>query len=183
MRAFLASCTLLAIVNSAMMVRLGEAGVPHTLLDLSVFNQTVRLGKVAATVNVIPISRNGAPGLNFTFHSLGSSVYPVGCLSVYEDIRYELLDQTGHLVPIDQDVLRHPPYSGPSVISHAPANMTGRRPTCDSPIVHEWFGFTSVALLYPHLAPGKYVLQMTFAPRHLVQQARFSPVQITITAS
>ena len=135
---------------------------------------------VAGGINVtMRIATNGIANyysFMFVFHS---STYPVGCLSAYRDVHYELRTADKQLVPVDPQTLQHPPYEGPGVLNHVVAGSKGH-PCADNAPSGEWPEFSTLSALYPNLPPGKYTLHITLTPRDVAQHADFAPVAITI---
>jgi hypothetical protein len=143
-----------------------------------VSKQTVTVAGLSATISVEDYS-NLVPARLFIvadWKSVGNTKYPIGCLSVYHDLRYELRDSAGRLIPINQDAVQYPVYDGPAVLNHMstihPLTCAQRPP---------YPGKAALQALYPYLPGGDYTLQITFAPRGLSQEAKLSPVRLTVT--
>lgn len=140
--------------------------------------QTVTVGALSATIEVIPVLPNEYE-INAQFHSSAPSTYAAGCLSAYRDLQYTLYDNNGKVVPLDPEVLRNPPFEGKS-ISGQSAHMLDRPPSCSQNGTRDGGGYALLSKLYPHLPAGTYSLRVSFAPRGLAQQTAFVPVPITI---
>lgn len=85
-------------------------------------DQKVTVDNVAAQVSVIPAGPDYAIEVHFE-----SSSYPVGCLSAYRDLHYELRDSNGRIIPVDPQTLAYPPYER-QVVEHATTSMAGKPP-------------------------------------------------------
>jgi hypothetical protein len=86
------------------------------------FEQTVKIDNITATVRIIGTAGN-AYQVDAEF---SSPSYPVGCLSVYRDLRYQLRDSANRIVPIDAETLKHPPYEMQTITHmtrHGPPNI------------------------------------------------------------
>jgi hypothetical protein len=140
-------------------------------------HQKRAVGGVAATVIVWPLAFG--PSDFMIYAEFESSTYPVGCLSAYRDLRYELRFSDGRLIPADRQTLEHPPSEGPEVLNHVVAGSHGY--ACARNAVNGvWRPRAQFSALYPNLPPGKYTLRISFAPRGWEQHADFTPVPITI---
>lgn len=139
-------------------------------------HQKVVVDDVAATVSVI----NPGNGIRIQAE-FQSSTYPVGCLSAYRDLRYELRASDGRLIPVNQQTLQHPPYEGPQTVNHVIANPSRPAAGCAANAVNGiWRPHALFPALYPNLPPGNYTLHIAFAPHGSGQHADFAPVPITI---
>jgi hypothetical protein len=156
------------IASSAMVAPCGASG----LLD-----ESVTAGGVKVTINVVQPTRN-----EYLIEAkFESSSYPVGCLSAYRDLHYELLDSHNHVIPIDAATVAHPPYEG-QVNNHVTSDMVGKppRPCAENAPGGIWPARAILSDLYPQLAPGDYMLHVSFAPHGSAQLAEFHPVRIEI---
>ena len=142
--------------------------------------ETVKAGDISATVRVDEVVSDGESMLGFSFTSNTSS-YPVRCLSVFRDVQYDLRDNRGHMIPVNPTIFTNPPYSGTKIqsVPYTP-NPSATPMRCDAER-HKAYGQTLLRTLYPHLEAGTYTLNMTFAPRGIVQRQPFSPVRIVLT--
>ncbi len=139
--------------------------------------QKLIAGGVAATIQVAPIGRNDFE-IDVVFRS---STYPVGCLSAYRDLQYELRDTDNRIVPVNQRTLKSPPYEGPGTINHA--TKGDRHDGCAAKAPQGvWPEFARFSALYPNLPSGKYTLHITFAPHGTTQHADFAPIPISVGA-
>jgi hypothetical protein len=139
------------------------------------FAQKLIAGSVAATMRVEPAGPN-----NFQIEvEFRSSTYPVGCLSAYRDLHYELRDADNQIIPVNQQTLKNPPYEGPGEFMHVVKGSHGHNCAANAP-AGVWPEFAQLSALYPNLPPGKYTLRISFAPRGWEQHADFTPVPITI---
>lgn len=136
--------------------------------------EKVVLGGIAATMTVIPVFESDFL-LRF---QLSSSTYPTGCLSAYRDFRYELRSASGQIIAVDPEILKHPPYDGPKIVSGKAGN---RGYGCEGNAIEGvWQTTSRLSPLYPNLPPGNYTLRVTLAPRDMTQHADFVPVPISI---
>jgi hypothetical protein len=144
------------------------------------FRQELVVGGVTATVSVKPypfVQNDFLIEVEFK-----SSKYPVGCLSAYRDLRYELRDSDGRLVPVSQQALKHPPYEGSQLVMHP---VVGGPPRNCATNTNNgiWRAHSVFSALYPSLPLGKYTLRISFTPRETGQHADFAPVPISIEPS
>lgn len=145
----------------------------------SLLNQRVVLGDVAATVIVYP------PGGNEFYIQVHfeSSTYPIGCLSAYQDLQYELFDATNNrTIPINQQAVEHPPFNEGQVVNHVVKGANTGSPCSSNAPMGVWKARARLSVLYPNLPPGKYTLQIIFAPRGIEQRATFSAFPISVEA-
>lgn len=167
MRTVIALCAFLSITAP-----LCCGAYSRVLLD-----QSVTVDDISANVQVFPSCCNDyAINVQFTSTSHG-----VNCLSAYLDLHYELRDSANHIVPIDSETLRHPPYELRAVSHVTKADAHKPATPCTPAPYTVWNGGAYLAKLYPHLTPGKYTLYLSFAPRGMQQHADFKPVSIAIT--
>jgi hypothetical protein len=166
MEAFAGVALMAAVASCA------RGGYPGDLLF-----QKVTLNDIAATARVYVFGLNSIP---IEFHFV-SSTYPVGCLSAYRDVRYELRDMNNRIIPVDQQALERPHDEG-QMLNHVLTRPSPYPCAANAPMgvwnTRAWFD-----ALYPNLPPGKYTLRIAFAPRGTVEQAVFSAVAITIRPS
>lgn len=147
---------------------------PGWTYDLHV--QKVVVNDVAVTVTV---SSFGLNNITITGHFV-SSKYPVGCLSAYKDLRYELRDINNRIIPVNQQALESPQLEGHIL----EPRFVGAHHSCSANASKGVWDTTAwLYVLYPNLPPGKYTLNISFAPRGWAQQADFAPVHITIKPS
>lgn len=148
-----------------------------------ILDQKVTVSDLSATVTVQRMRFNWiAIGVRFESSSF------VSCLSVYKDLRYKLRDEEGTVVPISQETLNSPPFEGATANHVTTAKRQdhqndGCAPQPGMPGVKVIVGRTFLSDLYPHLAPGKYTLHITFAPRDLSGKAELADVPIEILAN
>ena len=109
--------------------------------------------------------------------SRGSTVH-IACLSSHRDLRYELRDSSGKVVPINEQALK--PYGESTWAGPVYVKGKGKDVPCADQEWQQTKLVTILAPLYPDLAPGTYTLQITFAPRGHTHQARFAPIRITV---
>jgi hypothetical protein len=142
-------------------------------------NQKLVVGGIAATVSVIN------PGNGIVVQAeFQSSTYPVGCLSAYRDLRYDLRAGDGRLISVNQETLQHPPYEGPQTLNHVVSSSSKGPVGCAANAVNgTWRPHAQFATLYPNLPPGKYTLRISFVPHGTGQHADFAPVPIFIAPS
>lgn len=136
-------------------------------------NQKVTVNDVAATISIPAGETDFMILVKFQ-----SQKFPVGCLSAYRDLQYELLDAKGAIVPVSQRTLQHPPPEQ-SVFNHVIKGSTGH-PCSENAPMGVWNVRAQFSALYPNLPQGRYTLQITFAPRGTGRQANFTPVKISI---
>jgi hypothetical protein len=142
---------------------------------LSLLNQTVTVGDVTAAVQVKQYKTYVR--IQFDFATPPHSAYPVACLNAYQDVRYELKDESGSIVPVNQATLANPPYDMGYLPNH------GNPYDCKSfgrLYGNRWDVFASLEALYPSLRPGTYQLIITLNPRGSPQTKSLPPVQITM---
>jgi len=152
-------------------LRYGSLGSAAELLD-----QRLVVGGIAATVSVIN------PGNGITVQAVfQSSIYPVGCLSVYRDLRYELRASDGRLISVNQDTVQNQPYEGPQTLNHIISSSSRPAVGCAANAVNGvWRAHALFTALYPNLPQGSYTLHISFVPRGTGQHADFAPVHISI---
>jgi hypothetical protein len=133
------------------------------------------------SVNVFP---DGRAALGVTFASTSASTYPVGCLNAYKDLRYELRDPSGQVVPANPGALAHPPIDAPAVSMHAVSRKYRQgAENCYAAVPHINDRGADLQALYPHLRRGTYTLYVTFAPRGMNgATAVMAPVPINVPA-
>jgi hypothetical protein len=158
----------LALVASVASCRTSGSGAEFSAQKLIV-------GGVATTITVAPAGPNHFE-IDVVFRS---STYPVGCLSAYRDLHYELRDADNQIIPVNQQTLRNPPYEGPREFTHVVKGSHGHDCAANAP-AGIWPEFARLSALYPALPSGKYTLNISFAPRGWAQHADFAPVPITI---
>ena len=140
-------------------------------------NERLVVGDVATTVRVVSFGRNDfAIQVHFV-----SSKYPVGCLSAYRDLHYELRDSNNRVIPINQQTLAHQQWEGQGY-QHVIARATAH-PCAENAPMDVWDARAVFSMLYPNLSPGKYTLHISFTPHDSAQHADFTPVPITIEPS
>jgi len=166
----------ITIRTVAFLAAVASSQCPGYASDL--LSETVTAGGVTATVTVAPSASVRNDFLIWvTFKTSKDSVYPVGCLSAYRDLRYTLRDGDGNLIPVDQETLQHPPFEGPSIVLPHPGvsqSCADRAPN-GVLLLHARF-----SALFPNLVPGTYTLRVSFTPRGTSQSADFAPVLINI---
>lgn len=149
-----------------------RSGAAAALLD-----QKLIVNGIAATVSVTPVGRN-----NFWIDAeFRSSTFPVGCLSAYRDLQYELRSERGRLIPVNPQALNRPQQEQSTVI-HVVKGSTGH-PCSWNAQNGMWNPHALFSILYPGLPAGKYVLRISFAPRGTGHSADFKTVPISIKAS
>jgi hypothetical protein len=85
---------------------LGAVSSPGVQPALS--QQTVKVSGLSATITITPFAPDPKILLvEATWAADPNFKYPLGCLSVYHDLRYELRDSGGHLIRIDEQALEH----------------------------------------------------------------------------
>lgn len=137
--------------------------------------QRVNVQGITATTTVSPLGDTDLQ-IQTTF---ASSTYPVGCLSAYRDMRYELRNSANRVVLIDSRTLQHPPYDGPRTLVHVTTNAPRRDCSHNAP-QGSWFTQAYFSALYPNLEPGRYILIITFGPRSARQSATLTPITLTV---
>lgn len=136
-------------------------------------HQTRMLANITATLDAMQLPANVQIRVDFT--SPPTSNYALPCLSAYRDFRYELVDETGHVVPVDPQILAHPPQEL-RIQNHWP------RIPCERQWAHQGQTLVRLTTLYPNLANGIYTLRITFKPRGAGgQETTFAPIRIAIT--
>jgi len=140
--------------------------------------QTVTAEHLSAAVWIFPVSTSDYE-IYVTFRSSEPAIHPAGCISVYRDFQYTLIDANGRLVPIDQAILAHPPFEHP-LISLSSSDI-GRPYDCRRSGVQQSDARTFLSKLYPKLAPGNYTLRVMFAPRGLTSHVPLTSMAITIS--
>lgn len=135
-------------------------------------HQSRTVANITATLDALQLPSNAQIVINFT--SPVTSKYALPCLSAYRDFRYELLDSTGRIVPIDSQIFVHPPQQF-DIQDHWP------RIPCEKLWNHQGQTLVWLRRLYPSLSNGAYTLHITFAPRGLGnQQVTFAPIHLVI---
>jgi hypothetical protein len=136
--------------------------------------QTLVAGDVTTTMRVTAMGQN-----DFLIEGVfRRSTYPVGCLSAYRDLRYELRGIDNRIIPVNQQTLEHPPYDGPRTLTHVIKVGKGH-PCADNAPQGSWPVAAVFSALYPNLRSGQYTLHITLAPRNMMRHADFAPVPIT----
>jgi hypothetical protein len=133
------------------------------------------------SVNVFP---DGRAAVGVTFANTSASRYPVGCLNAYKDLRYELRDPGGQVVPENSATLSHPPIDFPGVRIHV-ISQNYRHGAVDCHAVPTRLNDRGANLqaLYPHLRRGTYTLRVMFAPTEMNgASAAMDPVPINVPA-
>jgi len=138
-------------------------------------DQTVSTGGVTARAIVEDVGLP-LPLININFSAETRSTYPIGCLSVFQDLRYLLRDRMGRLIPIDEGRLHslRRPYSNFITVN----TMVTPPPDCA-----QWLTYTqsiTVERLYPNLPDGNYTLELILAPRLRTSQAAFRPFPFSL---
>ncbi len=147
------------------------------LAQPNIFKQTVSLNGVDATVQVVQSTVNDFQ-IQFRFHS---EVTGVGCLSAYQDMRYQLLDGTGRLISVNQSALQNHPSEEYGTVNHVISSNRNRLVNCNS-VGQDRLVRAFISALYPQLAAGTYRLQIAFAPRG-TRGVDFAAVYIAINPS
>lgn len=146
-------------------------------------HQKLVVDGIAATVSVID------PGNGIEIQArFESSWYPVGCLSAYRDLRYELRTSGNRVIPMNEQTWQNPPYEGPDIVNHVISGPAPKPPSdCTenavTAISYGWPHRAVFSALYPNLPPGEYALHISFAPHGIVEQGDFAPVRISIAPS
>jgi hypothetical protein len=136
-------------------------------------HQTRTVANITATLDAMQLPANAQIVTNFA--SPATANYALPCLSAYRDFRYELVDGAGRIVPVDPQILAHPPQEL-DIQDHWP------RIPCERQWAHQGQTLVRLRTLYPNLSNGVYTLRITFTPRGVGgQEATFSPIRITIT--
>jgi hypothetical protein len=163
-----------ATLPLAFLALLAAIGLPRCFGSAeTLFHQELVIASISATVSVI----NPGNGIRIEA-DFQSKTYPVGCLSPYRDLRYELRAADGRVIPVSKQALQHPPYDGPQTINHTIASSF--TPHCEGTANGEWPTHALFDELYPNLSPGNYTLHISFAPHGTGQHADFAPVPISI---
>lgn len=165
------------MLTFAILALFAATALPRCFVSASeLLHQMVVVGGVAATVSIkpYPFVRN-----DFIIQAeFKSPTYPVGCLSAYDDLRYELRASDGHIIPVSQQALKHPPQED-HIIMH-PVIGGPPRDCALNTNNGVWRVQSEFSTLYPNVPRGKYALQIIFAPHGAAQQATFAPVPISI---
>lgn len=148
------------------------------------FQQTVRVGDLKATVSIYKVMDPNNPLINVTFSTTGKyATYPIACLSIYQDVRYELRDNAGRLIPISQAALARPAPQGRDIANHVVAaasrshvSASGCKDANNTSASQDTFILT----LYPDIRTGRYTLWITVAPRLSSARVRLNPFEFTI---
>jgi hypothetical protein len=148
-----------------------------TAAALTTSTQQVQVQGINATTKVFP---SGADlEIQTTFES---AVYPVGCLSAYRDLRYELKDSANRVIPLNSHTLQNPPYDGPRMLEPVVANAKPRDCSYNAP-AGKWYTEAFLSALYPNLQPGRYTLSITFAPRSKPQSVTLKTITLNLDTS
>lgn len=144
-----------------------------------VSEQTVTVSGVTATVRVA--EEVGAYVVDGVWKQEPAGHYAIGCLNVYQSLKYDLRDSDGKLVPINQKMLR----DGEPIQQGGHATATFKKNCAAYPAHESRLLLTNLPQpfpsLYSHLRPGTYTLQLTFVPAGLPERAMLKPVSITIS--
>jgi hypothetical protein len=164
-----------------------RSSTPGFLLD-----QKVVVNGITATVTMY----DRGTGIISVTGEFESSWYPVECLSLYRDMRYELRASDNRIIPMNEQTWQHPPDDAVfGSMNHVVRNRPGHRQTYQydcgyivPPLYHSTTlsaaaSYPLLPTLYAHLPPDEYTLHMSFAPHGIVEQADFAPVRISITPS
>lgn len=151
--------------------------IPASWIILS--KQTATVAGITATIRVV-VEYRGMYGVDGVWTQQPASHYAIGCLDAYRSLKYELRDSGGHVVPVNKELLR----SGDvlAVGGHAAATYKencAAYPPRESGVLLANLR-NRLPSLYGNLHPGKYTLQITFAPAGLTQEATLEPISITI---
>ena len=147
--------------------------------------QTVTVAGITAIVRVTADNAWGNYDVYGMWSQPSASHYAIGCLDVYRSLKYELRDSGGHLMPINQKKLRqgepltaseHVPNTYKADCSAYPPHESVMLLTDLKDPAHR----RAFPSLYPGLRPGKYALQLTFAPVAISEKALFKPVSLII---
>jgi hypothetical protein len=153
---------------------LSAATLCGTASSWHLLDQEATVGGIQVTVSVFQVTRNQYM-IDAAFKS---NSYPVGCLSVYRDFHYTLVDSSNRVVPVNDETLAHPPWEG-QVISPVVKGVTPK--SCEQRAVGGyWPARALFSDLYPNVQPGNYTLIITIAPHGVAQQVQLHPVHITI---
>jgi hypothetical protein len=149
-------------------------------------NQKVVVNGITATVRMYDRG-SGIISIDGDFES---SWYPVGCLSLYRDMRYELRASDKRIIPMNEQTWQHPPDDKDArMVLHVVRTSKMIPYDCTKMLSSYETTLSAAALypglpaLYPHLPPDEYTLRMSFAPHGIVEQGDFAPVRISITPS
>lgn len=164
---------MLIFAGLAFVATIAPVHSPGWTYDLRV--QGVVVDDVAVMVTV---SSFGLNNITITGHFV-SSKYPVGCLSVYKDLRYELRDINNRIIPVSEQALEQPQMEVPRM-EHMIAGGHHPHPCSANAPMGVWDATAWLDVLYPNLLPGPYTLRVSFAPRGWAQHFDFAPVAITI---
>lgn len=140
-----------------------------------VYSQTVTLDGVVVRVTVRTDS-SGSPKkthwISVGFHvDNGSSFVNKDCLTANRDFRYQLVNNDGREIPINQRVLDQ---TNVSPVSSVPGTGSCKtRPGWSSRLL-------PLGPLYPKLPFGAYTLHMTFAPRGFSEEAALAPLRLVV---
>lgn len=148
--------------------------MPSPMPTWLLLHQQVTVKDIAATVDVEASGRDEF----LILVQFQSSKFPVGCLSAYHDLQYELFDAKNHVVPLNRQSLEHHPPEL-SIAGHVVTGSTSHPCSGNAP-GGIWTVRAFFSVLYSNLSPGKYTLRIIFAPGGLGQQASFAPIQIVI---
>lgn len=173
-----------AIFALALVLFLGTTAVPGAASPPTKFlgwykvpllQQTVHLGDLTATIIVTQTFDSVL--VTSQWWSTPKSTFHITCLSAYRDLRYELRDTGGHIIPINQATIEHPPKHYEGFLNHVNGQPP---PPCTAQVGHRMQTSAAVGEFYPGLPWGTYTLQITVAPRGTTQQAAIAPVQFTL---
>ena len=164
-----------ALLFAAMM-----AAPSPTLAAQTDFKQTVLAAPFSADVWILPTGPMDYE-IYVTFHSADLS-RPAGCMSVYRDFVYELIEDNGAVIPVDRQARARPPTDVTIVLHAGPNDLAGH----GTGHCGEVRGFsqsgsrTFISTLYPHLRAGAYTLVMTFTPHWGAERVPLSKIRIVL---
>lgn len=145
--------------------------VPVTAL----FRGTVAADGASVTVTVTPEVQYGGYRIAAVFERTQQSAANVACLSPYLDLRYELRNGSGAIIPINAAALERPPFVD---LSPRFSNMDCR----DDVSTRVERSAIIAPPIYPVLPPGDYTLKITFAPRGQPESAALLPISLHIAS-
>jgi hypothetical protein len=163
-----------------LMILLTEIGTTTSpVRGIVLSKQTATVRGITATVTVA--NNRGAYAVYGMWSQEQGGHYPISCLDVYRSLKYELRDSREHAVPINQEMLRQgePLYEGGHAVDKYKTNCSVYPPH-ESGILLTDLREHVFPRLYSNLPPGRYTLQLTFAPGGISQEAILKPVSITI---
>jgi hypothetical protein len=131
------------------------------------YERTGTINGVSASIYVA-VFPGGRSALSVEFTRTSNSPYPVGCLTAYHDLQYELRDEEGQLISVNSSALERPPSEAPHHMEHTISSNYVRGPVdCHTLATHKSERRADLQALYPHLRRGSYTLRITFAPREM----------------